>query len=187
MRLPSHCIRRAAVISPELSEGALTTCGCQRTPGGLCSGCSRPAPGVIGGSLGSLCLASTARTNALVVLWPGPIADPRRRFLPDGCVQGSRDVVDRRLLGLADFLTVLPVSSCDFVGQRDDEPAIFVDLCRRGLALKQSDRIVGREDERGLGQVAPVPIPLRSDVPTIRRCEFQTASDREPGGGATRL
>lgn len=48
MKLPSHCIRRAAVISPELSEGALTTCGCQRTPGGLCSGCSRPAPGVVG-------------------------------------------------------------------------------------------------------------------------------------------
>jgi hypothetical protein len=32
-------------------------------------------------------------------------------------------------------------------------------------------RDAGREDERGLGQVAPVPIPLKSDVPTIPRCE----------------
>jgi hypothetical protein len=46
---------------------------------------------------------------------------------------------------------------------------------------------VGREDERGLGRMAPVPIPLRSDVPKIQRCEFQTATDREPGGGAARL
>ncbi len=51
MKLRSHCIRRAEVISPELSEGALTTCGCQRTPGGLCSGCSRPAPGSVRGGL----------------------------------------------------------------------------------------------------------------------------------------
>ena len=119
---------------------------------------------VIGGSLGSLCLASTARSNAVVVLWPGPMADPRQRFLPDSCVQGSRDVVDRRLLGLADFLTVLPVSSCDFVGQRDDEPAIFVDLCRRGLALKQSDRITQVLQSvllELLGRVIVRVIPLR--------------------------
>ena len=39
------------------------------------------------------------------------------------------------LLGLAHFLAVLSVSGCDILGQRDDEPAIFVDLFRRRLAL----------------------------------------------------
>ena len=33
-------------------------------------------------------------------------------------VQSFRDVVDCLLLGLAHFLIMLPVSGCDFVGQR---------------------------------------------------------------------
>ncbi len=62
-------------------------------------------------------------------------------FLTEGRVQGSRDVVDRRLLGLAHFLTMFPVSGSNFVGQGDDEPALFVDLFRRRLALNENDRI----------------------------------------------
>ena len=65
----------------------------------------------------------------------------RKGLLSDGRVQSLRDVVDRRLLGLTDVVTMLPVSRCDLVGQGDDEPAILFDLVRRGLGLEQRDRI----------------------------------------------
>ena len=58
-----------------------------------------------------------------------------------GCVQGCLYLVDRGLLGIAHVLTVLTVSSGNFLGQRDDEPTVLVHLRRRGLAFKQSDRI----------------------------------------------
>lgn len=66
---------------------------------------------------------------------------PDETHLSAGRLQSFRDVVDRCLLGFADLLAVFPVSGCDFVGQRDDEAAIFFDLFRRGLPLKQSDGI----------------------------------------------
>jgi len=65
----------------------------------------------------------------------------RKGLLSDGRVQSLRDVVDRRLLGLTDVVTMLPVSRCDLVGQGDDEPAIFFDLFRRRLGRKERDRI----------------------------------------------
>ena len=48
---------------------------------------------------------------------------------------------DRRLLGLAHVLTVLPVGGGHVLGQGDDEPAVFVDLLRRRLALQEGDGV----------------------------------------------
>lgn len=58
-----------------------------------------------------------------------------------GRVQGCLYLVDRSLLGIAHVLTVLTVSSGNLLGQRDDEPTVLIHLRRRGLALKESDRI----------------------------------------------
>jgi len=60
---------------------------------------------------------------------------------------------------------------------------------RISLWMRQGDvwGDVDSEDEMGLGHVVLVPIPSRSDVQTIPRCRFQTAADREPSGGVTRL
>src|SRR5580704_16134490 len=89
---------------------------------------------------------------------------PDETHLSAGRFQSFRDVVDRCLLGFADLLAVLPVSGCDFVGQRDDEAAIFFDLFRRGLPLKQSDGITQVLQSvllELLGRVIPRVIPLR--------------------------
>ena len=55
--------------------------------------------------------------------------------LSAGRVEGGRNLVDRRLLRLADVLAVLAVGSCHFVRQVDDELAVLLHLYRRGLAL----------------------------------------------------
>ena len=54
-------------------------------------------------------------------------------------VECFRDVVDRRLLGLAHVVTVLPVGCGHVLRQVHDEPAVLVDLRRSRLALQQGD------------------------------------------------
>jgi hypothetical protein len=81
------------------------------------------------------------RNVAVTVAWV-----PGRRDHRPGCLSGGRvercgDVVDRRLLGLAHVLTVLPVGGGHVLGQGDDEPSVFVDLLRRRLALQEGDGV----------------------------------------------
>src|SRR6478735_12216796 len=56
--------------------------------------------------------------------------------------QRAREVVDRRLLGGADLLSVLLVALGDPPGQREDELPVVLDLLRGRLGLDRRDGLL---------------------------------------------